>query len=521
MEIRAAMVEYTLARRGYHVRLLGDADLVVARARPYRANMREGGTLYLASGGRAVAKPPANAGFAILRLDDTVHTEPSNRSATVSDNDDEQALVIEAYDAMRELDAWDLSLKEALLGGVKIDEFLSLGRDLLACPLAYFDRNLIVLATSDDYWATTALDDVTDSSFHIEGQLPANRATDLVEDDDYLHAAEIHGGFYYRRVSGHISYGINTFDQGEYLARLVMSLPEGQQRLHRGQEQLADCFHALLDDLHLRYAGNAGIVSSQNDSLHTLVKQALLNDGLGLQLSQEETAAILASYDWMEDDDLLIVKLVFFEGLHWGTISLYLCGLFERAMAGSCAFPDDRQIIWFVNLASATHSGETRKQSRQRFMDTLVSILRNYACKAGISDGFSDFSNARDAYKQAELALEVGQARDPHYWYFSFRDYALDYLLAKCGEDLAPTQVCHPAFEALMQHDERHGTEYAKTLACFLRNSQNTTNSANELFIHRTSFMRRMSQMEKIASFNLNDPDEVLYLLLSAKLLRL
>ena len=522
MEIRAAMLEYVLSRRGHHVRLLGDPDLIISRARPYRAKAREAGTLYLANGETTTAKPPANAGFAILRFEDAPDAEPaSSPAAATSDNANEQALVVDTYDAMRELDAWDLSLKEALLAGVKLDEFLCLGRDLLACPLAYFDRNLIVLATSTDYWTTTAIDGVTDSGLHIEGQLPANRATDLVEDDEYLHAAEIHGGFYYKRVSGRISYGINTFDHGDYLARLVLSLPEGHERLHRGQEQLADCFHALLDDLHLRYAGNTGIVSSQNDSLHTLVKQTLLSDGTNPQASQEETAAVLASYDWAEEDDFIIAKLVFFEGLHWGTISLYLCGLFERAMAGSCAFPHDRQIIWFVNLASATRSEETRKQSRQRFMETLVSVLRNYACKAGISDDFSHFSKARDAYKQAGFALEIGQARDPHYWYFSFKDYAFDYLLAKCGEDLAPIQVCHPALEALMRHDGQHGTEYAKTLICFLRNSQNTTNSANELFIHRTSFMRRMTQMEKIVNLNLDDPDEVLYLLLSAKLLRL
>ena len=41
-----------------------------------------------------------------------------------------------------------------------------------------------------------------------------------------------------------------------------------------------------------------------------------------------------------------------------------------------------------------------------RFMDTLVSILRSYACKAGISDDFAGFADARDAFKQAELALE-------------------------------------------------------------------------------------------------------------------
>ena len=71
----------------------------------------------------------------------------------------------------------------------------------------------------------------------------------------------------------------------------------------------------------------------------------------------------------------------------------------------------------------------------------------------------------------------------------------------------------------LAEYDTTHGTEYARTLVCFLRNSQNTTHAADELFIHRTSFMRRMAQIQNLVGINLDDPDEVLYLLLSAKLM--
>ena len=63
--------------------------------------------------------------------------------------------------------------------------------------------------------------------------------------------------------------------------------------------------------------------------------------------------------------------------------------------------------------------------------------------------------------------------------------------------------------------------EYARTLVCYLRNSQNATHTADELFIHRTSFMRRMAHMKDLAPFDLDDPDEALHLLLSAKLLDL
>ena len=120
---------------------------------------------------------------------------------------------------------------------------------------------------------------------------------------------------------------------------------------------------------------------------------------------------------------------------------------------------------------------------------------------------------------EAEYALDIGQTRDPHYWYYRFSDYSFDYLLSRSTEDLPAELLCHPALATLRTYDTAHGTEYARTLICFLRNSQNTTHAANELFIHRTSFMRRMAQIQNLAGIDLDDPDEVLYLLLSAKLL--
>ena len=136
-----------------------------------------------------------------------------------------------------------------------------------------------------------------------------------------------------------------------------------------------------------------------------------------------------------------------------------------------------------------------------------------------VSGVFNSFAEARVHYVEANQALEIGQVRDPHYWYYRFGDYAFDYLLSRCVEELTAEQMCHPALETLLAHDGQHGTDFARTLVCFLRNSQNTTHAAAELFIHRTSFMRRMASIEKLANVNLNAPDEVLHLLLSAKLL--
>lgn len=500
MDVTAAMVEFALRKHGVETRILGDVSCTVKRICAYHAGVREAGVLYVAGYPAPRKKPTAKDGYAILCANST----------------DVLPLLEKACAALREIDQWDARLKDGLLNRAPLAEFIRLGADMLACPIAYFDRNLITLASSDDYWKHDESASPSAGSLHVSGQMPSNRAVDLVDDLDYLNAAEEQGPFYYENAQNRIFLGINTFDDGEYLARLVLALPAGQTTLHPGEEQLAVHYHRYLDDLYLLYAGNVDVVSSQNDALHALARTSLLEGGIP---PAAETASILQSYGWDRRDGLVVAKLVFFEGVHWDTISLYLCGLLERAVNTSCAFPIDRQIIWLVNLTRSAKPGETHAQQLERITDALVSIIRDYACKAGISDEFSTLNRAHDYYLEAEHALAIGQIRDPHYWYYRFSDYTFDYLLGKSTEELPAELLCHPALKTLADYDAEHGTEHARTLVCFLRNSQNTTHAADALFIHRTSFMRRMAQIQNLVEIDLDDSDEVLYLLLSAKLL--
>lgn len=497
MDVTAAMVEFVLRKHGIDAQVIGDAECSVARISCYRPGGRETGTLYVAGEHAPRKKPTAKDEYAILR-----------------GQGDTTLLLEQACAALREVDLWDAQMKSALIDRVPLATFIDIGAAMLSCPIAYFDRNLITLASSDDYWN---LDEAHDKGgLRVSGQMPSNRAVDLVDDLDYLDAASKIGPFYYENARNRIFLGINTFDDGEYLARLVLALPSGQTKLHPGEVRLAEHFHRRLDDLYLHFGGNVDVVSSQNDALHALARASLLE---GRIPPVAETTSVLRSYGWDKRDEFIAAKLVFFEGVHWDTISLYLCGLLERAVGASCAFPIDRQIVWLVNLTRSAKPGETHAQQMERIIEALVSIMRDYACKTGISDEFSTLNRAHDYYLEAEHALAIGQVRDPHYWYYRFSDYTFDYLLAKSTEELPGELLCHPALTTLADYDAQHGTEYARTLVCFLRNSQNTTHAADELFIHRTSFMRRMAQIQNLAEIDLDDPDEVLHLLLSAKLL--
>ncbi|MBQ9041802.1 MAG: helix-turn-helix domain-containing protein [Eggerthellaceae bacterium] len=510
MNVTASMIEFVLQKQGLNACVLGNDDCPVSTVRENRKGKHEAGVLYVCEDEKAPTPPKRNTGYALLAIAD----ESGESARSAKQKHPERPLIEAAFSALRELDLWESKLKDALLQRVPLAEFIRLGWDMIGCPIAYFDRNLIVLASSEDYWKRD--DAPREAGLRIAGQMPSELAVDLVEDLDYLKAAERHEPFYYENTQNRIFYGVNTFDDGEYLARLVISLPEGTNRLHPGQEQLVALYHRYLDDLYLHYAGNVDVVSSQNDALHELVSALLLE---GKQTAPSEMTGVLSAFGWRERDDFMAVKLVFFEGVHWDTISLYLCGLLERTMAASCAFPVDREIVWLVNLSRSAWAYETRDQQIERLVEALVSIMRDYACKAGLSDVFAQLTDAHDYYREAVRALEIGQRHDPHHWYYRFSDYAYQYLLAKDTEEFKAEQLCHPALTALAAYDASHETEYARTLVCFLRNSQNTTHTAGELYIHRTSFTRRMAHMQEIAPVNLDDPDEILHLLLSAKLL--
>ena len=86
-------------------------------------------------------------------------------------------------------------------------------------------------------------------------------------------------------------------------------------------------------------------------------------------------------------------------------------------------------------------------------------------------------------------------------------------------EDLLPEQICESSLLKLCKIDEQKGTNYAKTLVCYLKNNCNSTHAANELFIHRTTLLHRLDKINELVSINFDDPAQKLMILLSAKML--
>ena len=96
---------------------------------------------------------------------------------------------------------------------------------------------------------------------------------------------------------------------------------------------------------------------------------------------------------------------------------------------------------------------------------------------------------------------------------------ALDYLLGKCTEVLEPEVVCSRAVLDLKKYDQEHKTDYYLTLKTYITCQMNAVQAAKKLFIHRSTFFYRMAHIKELVQIDLEDPDQLLYLLMTYRLL--
>jgi DNA-binding PucR family transcriptional regulator len=84
-----------------------------------------------------------------------------------------------------------------------------------------------------------------------------------------------------------------------------------------------------------------------------------------------------------------------------------------------------------------------------------------------------------------------------------------------------PEELCHEGLKALLDYDKKKKTDYTMTLLKYLEHDKNVTLAAKKMFIHRTSFIRRLDRIKKISGIDFSNKEDMLYLLISCKLIEI
>jgi sugar diacid utilization regulator len=180
----------------------------------------------------------------------------------------------------------------------------------------------------------------------------------------------------------------------------------------------------------------------------------------------------------------------------------YLCTTVESILPNATALVYNDAIVAYCLIKNEGHR-------QAEICDPLQAYLADMGFKAGISRTFLDSFHARDYYRQALATLETGFECDPDRSWYLFGDYALDYMLLRCCGEFSTEMMVPPELVRLYRRSSTD-VDYIETLRTFLDNDCRITQTANVLYLHRTTMVKRLEKMRE--HVNLDDPDRRLYL---------
>lgn len=291
-------------------------------------------------------------------------------------------------------------------------------------------------------------------------------------------------------ADGEKNYCNNLYPIGSFAG--CISIREGGKPFRESDYLLMDHFFACFQKAFLKHLRSYGQVESAS---LTALRNLLSHTQLGLEeqaqpsLQPGEAWVCFNLREYQSERSLLKEYM-------YATLN----GILPRTVY---AFIYHGEIVGIFRLQGKDISQED--SALLFFGDTL----RRMGYYGGISNPFTDLTRLANYLRQASYAAEHGHSDDGPLYFF--RDLTLSYLLDSCTWELPADSLCSQGMIALLENDRQKGTEYIKTLDTYLRNETHITQTAEALYIHRSSLIKRLDKIQRLLGDDLNDPDVRLY----------
>ena len=149
----------------------------------------------------------------------------------------------------------------------------------------------------------------------------------------------------------------------------------------------------------------------------------------------------------------------------------------------------------------------------------LHTILDAYGLVMGVSYPFKSITHLRAHADQALCALQIGSALDRDAFILYYRDYAIYHMLELSASIDTLRDFVLPQFNLLREHCKKNDTSLLTTVRVYLESQCNKSKTAKKLYTHPNTIKYRLAQAEEIMGLKLDDPENVMNLMLSFKIL--
>lgn len=404
----------------------------------------------------------------------------------------------EVQDIFDRLDEWAESLGKIRNNNGSVEELLRVSHPLFKNPLA-------VVGTDFTLRYEAGVSQMPEEAqIFAPGVESMEYVNALIQDEAYNEMQKSREVFLFPGyITGFCSYNLNLWEKEECRFRLVEV--EFEKPLTEGDKYLLEYLAPYVQQV---IARKESVSEGNNDTLRKTFHRILTDRTADyIEISQQ-----LAAHGWEQEAEYLcmVFQITYLD--QRSLTSNTICAYLEKTYPGACSFFYKDEIVTFFNLG-IFREGVDELEGRLKY------FIRESFLKAGYSWVMQGHGNLRRQYIQAGIALDVGSRISPYLWIHHFNEVAFSYILEQSARRLPGYMLCHEKLLALQKSDEQQNTEYMRTLKTYLDNHLNAVQSAKELFIHRSTFLYRLDKIRAILESDLENPEELLYLSFSFRLL--
>lgn len=393
-----------------------------------------------------------------------------------------------------DITTWNYQLKEAVLYAKSMSDVFAIGHRLYPRQFCLSNSNYEFLAFSPGYSAMT---------------IPPS--SEMFIDEDFLNAEKQSDVYLWPpryRDTRFLCLNILTEESIQ-----IRVLAETDKNPYEGEKQMFRLLCTHIREAYIKSSESLSLLRRQNDKLH-IMTLSLLAEDKGHR--EADVSDALQSAGWSHSHSYQLFHIDTRKQRDFDMVSLYLCSQLESEWPQSCAVKAGKGIVWVVNLTLSD-----RKTFDTTVYQHLAYFVRDYVCKAGVSNAFSDYYNLYRYCIQAENALSIGNKLRPHFWYYRFNDFVIDYMFENMSGDMPAEQIYYPGILELEKYDRINGTDLLQTFGNYAESIFNTAIAAEKSFVHRSTLMRRLEKIREISGFDLSNPDEVIHVLITFRLMRI
>ena len=135
----------------------------------------------------------------------------------------------------------------------------------------------------------------------------------------------------------------------------------------------------------------------------------------------------------------------------------------------------------------------------------LTQFLNQYQFTMGVSDSFTDIYLFTEHLDEAKSVLRLQYLVDDKKSIMTYEQCKIYHLFENI-DDKQLIKYCHQDIIRLKLYDDKHNTDYVKTLLAYLTCLKSLNETAQMLYVHRNTISYRLARIKEIGNLRLDSP---------------